>query len=139
MKEEENKEIGQKTKELEDVEVPTLGPEDRIKQMMEDLQEQIEDDPDIEEGQYFFKVIMMPKTEGQANMMVAKVLDDVIHEDSDEESQMSNSGAINVSKYNLSKVEEKSENSQQKREYDGPSKRQRDLKMNIDWKLPKQM
>lgn len=50
MKEEENKEIGQKTKELEDVEVPTLGPEDRIKQMMEDLQEQIEDDPDIEEG-----------------------------------------------------------------------------------------
>ena len=44
-------------------------------------------------------------------MMVAKVLDDVIHEDSDEESQMSNSGAINVSKYNLSKVEEKSENS----------------------------
>ena len=32
--------------------------------MMEDLQEQIEDDPDIEDGRYFFKVVMMPKTEG---------------------------------------------------------------------------
>ena len=53
---------------------------------MDDLKEQIEDDPEIESGQYIFKVVLMPKTEGQANMMIAKVLDAVILEDTDEES-----------------------------------------------------
>ena len=71
---------------------------------------------------------MMPKTLGEANMMVAKVLDDVIHEDSDEESQMSNSGAIHITKYSLSQVDDRSESSN--RPYDGPIKHQRDFKRN---------
>ena len=31
-------------------------PEEHISRMFEDLQEQIEDDPDIEDGKYFFNI-----------------------------------------------------------------------------------
>lgn len=34
----------------------------------------------------------MPKTVGEANIMISKVLDDIIHEEFEEDSQMSSSG-----------------------------------------------
>ena len=61
---------------------------------IEDFQEQIEEDPDVIPGEYFFPVTLCPKTVQQANVMVAKVMDAVIEEDSELESEFSRSQTL---------------------------------------------
>lgn len=55
-----------------------------IKRALDELEEQICDDVDLEEGQYFFNIEMCPKSEREAIMQQARKLDSVIDEESDE-------------------------------------------------------
>ena len=61
---------------------------------IEDFQEQIDEDPDVTQGEYFFSVTLCPKTVQQANVMVAKVMDAVLEEDSELESELSRSQTL---------------------------------------------
>ena len=51
---------------------------------LDELQEQICDDIDLEEGQYFFPIEICPKSEREAILHQARKLDSVIDEESDE-------------------------------------------------------
>lgn len=49
-----------------------------------ELHDQIKEDSDIEEGKFIFQLTLCPKSEYEATMMCAKLLDSVINEDSNE-------------------------------------------------------
>jgi len=51
---------------------------------MQELEEQLNEDPDIDEGKFFFTVNLCPKTEREAMLMQARKLESVINEESEE-------------------------------------------------------
>ena len=59
-------------------------PEELLELALDELQEQINDDVDLEEGLFFFHLALCPKTDREAILVQAKKLDSVIDEESDE-------------------------------------------------------
>ena len=64
--------------------VPIQQAQASIRRAIEEIEEQLMDDDDIVAGRYFFKLQMCPKTDHQAYLYQAKILDSVIQEDSQE-------------------------------------------------------
>ena len=59
-------------------------PIDLIRRALNELEEQIQDDVDLEEGQYIFPIELCPKSDREAILHQARKLDSVIDEESDE-------------------------------------------------------
>jgi len=62
-----------------------MSPEELLARALEELQEQVNDDIDLEEGRFFFHLALCPKTDREAVLAQAKKLDSVIDEESDED------------------------------------------------------
>lgn len=62
-----------------------MSAEELLARALEELQEQVNDDVDLEEGRFFFHLALCPKTDREAVLVQAKKLESVIDEESDED------------------------------------------------------
>ena len=69
-----------------------------VLEAFDQIRQQVDDDSDIEEGQYFFTLEKCPKSEAEAALIEAKKIESIIQEESDENSRSLFSSIVQTQK-----------------------------------------